>query len=474
MGLLDLFSRGLACLRAAGALDERRIAPSFSRPARDILISGIPLPRHESLAARSAVFVQRVLRDVRRAEPAPPAKVLFFADSVNQYNSLHGIRTRLQETGVQSTFMVLRHVTQAVNWKVDAVALSSRPADAFYALLCGLLFAPRLVLRLRKVRALSPFFDKVLDVHRHLPALLRTLDEVRPSLVVVANDHNTSCRLIAHLARCRGIPTLYLQHAQVNEHFPPLDYDFVFLDGEVALQAYSAIAARTGVTAANARIFLNGEKKTKPDRTEPAPRRTIGVAVSPVDRPDRLLPLVDALAGKGDVQVVIRPHPATPASLLEALARGCAGRPNVSIVGAREEPVAAFLDRLLYLVAGDSSIHMDALLRGVPTFHASLHAEPNFVDYYGFLRHGVVPPMPADEPPQGWARLAQDYAFDVSAIQKYSATFRTSWQGREEVLAALTVQALVADDAAALDELYPRNIAVRGLALGVDRVRAPA
>jgi hypothetical protein len=57
----------------------------------------------------------------------------------------------------------------------------------------------------------------------------------RPRFLVVSNDHNPINRALTLLALKLGVKSIYMQHASVSERFPPLRFNYAFLDGEKAL-----------------------------------------------------------------------------------------------------------------------------------------------------------------------------------------------------------------------------------------------
>lgn len=471
------FLRSLAvCLRTARDLDELDVAYCFSAAVVEVVSQGVPEPRFRGMLPRMAVFLKRVLlRASARTEALAPSDVLFFASSINQYMSLQGMRQQLSELGTEPAFLVSQPVLELAREPLQASPIRATYSDACASLLIALVFLPRLLLRLRKFPGLArSFLDQFLEVYRLLPTFLRHLRQLQPRVLVVANDHTTSCRLLTQIARDSGVKTLYLQHAQVGGFFPPLDHSYVFLDGEAALQAYSAIAKQTGARSANTQIFLNGEKKTPP-RQHPSGTselRCVGIAVSPADEPDKIGLIAASIARNSGLGTVIRPHPGSPASLMTELERCCASLPRTRIVPAAEQPVSDFLDGIRFLVAGDSSIHLDALLRGVPTFYAVLHSQAVLEDYYGFVGQGLVPTLPGEV--TDWELLTRDYRIPTSALRRYSATYSTTWQGRESQLAALTLKALINSDLGTLDRLYPNRLDGRQLCFGIQSVRAVA
>ena len=57
-------------------------------------------------------------------------------------------------------------------------------------------------------------------------------------VVFVANDHTGPCRSIRLACEQLNIKVAYIQHA-VSSIFPPLEFDYAFLDGKVAYDIYN-------------------------------------------------------------------------------------------------------------------------------------------------------------------------------------------------------------------------------------------
>ena len=70
----------------------------------------------------------------------------------------------------------------------------------------------------------------------------KILKRVNPKLLVLANDHTNMNRCLMSQASEKGIKTLYVQHASVTSQFPPLDFDYSFLDGEKQFELYKKMS----------------------------------------------------------------------------------------------------------------------------------------------------------------------------------------------------------------------------------------
>ncbi|MFH4621119.1 hypothetical protein [Vibrio furnissii] len=65
-----------------------------------------------------------------------------------------------------------------------------------------------------------------------------TLNSKKTRLIIVSNDHSVWQRSILFAAKKNGIKVAYVQHANVSDVFPALDFDYAFLDGTHAKECY--------------------------------------------------------------------------------------------------------------------------------------------------------------------------------------------------------------------------------------------
>lgn len=210
-------------------------------------------------------------------------------------------------------------------------------------------------------------------------------------LVFFSNDHSYLPRSIRIAATQRGIRTGYLQHASVSELFPPLEFSMAFLDGPRASQIYADIAKKNAAVE-QAKVYVFGSARLDPIfalRGLRRDRRTkvIGVAINKLDNLTKISERVEMLRSSG-ASVVIRPHPrlVLPSDFscsmqdLDCLVKEVSGQDLID-----------FLLSIDALVAGDSSIHIEAIASGIPSFQADFGGCGN--DYYGFLASGLVPKL---------------------------------------------------------------------------------
>ncbi len=210
------------------------------------------------------------------------------------------------------------------------------------------------------------------------------LRRLRPSCLILANDHNLLNRVGLRAAADESIPTVYMQHAAVTADFPALRCTYALLDGSDSLMKYDGGASDT-------RVYLIGSPKMDGARYAAAPRPLragVGLCVNaldPVHEVGKTCAALRQVLGVG--RVLVRPHPATPAREVAQIAR-LAAELECGWSDANSESALEFLGRVDVAVAGDSSILLEAALMNVYPLYYACSGRP--LDRYGFERNGLV------------------------------------------------------------------------------------
>ncbi|MDZ7809372.1 MAG: hypothetical protein U5L11_03500 [Arhodomonas sp.] len=303
------------------------------------------------------------------------------------------------------------------------------------------------MLKRKDGRLKTRWLDTFCMAYAYLVYFERVLRAVRPEIVLVSNDHNVANRSLVALARFKGIKTAYIQHASVSSIFPALGFDYSFLDGPAALHVYQQCENNRPSDASWPKqryVFLSGQKKRLPSLRDKASSGAIGLALNALDDPADIAALIKRLTDAG-CQIRVRWHPGIKGRSLEPLKKILEAYPQVAQSDPSEESVGRFLEQVDMLVAGNSSIHLEAALARVAPIHFEMSASGT-PDYYGYVEHGLS--RHADnledlvDLVDGVLHDGQP-ALNPSAIRYYSATFDTEWHGREGELVAKHLVALI-------------------------------
>ena len=210
------------------------------------------------------------------------------------------------------------------------------------------------------------------------------LRRLRPSCLILANDHNLLNRVGLRAAADESIPTVYMQHAAVTADFPALSCTYALLDGSDSLMKYDGGASDT-------RVYLIGSPKMDGARHAAAPRPLragVGLCVNALDPVHEVAKTCATLRhALGAGRVIVRPHPGTPPREAARIARLAADL-ECAWSDSKSESSLEFLGRVDVVVAGDSSILLEAALMNVYPLYYACSGRP--LDRYGFERTGLV------------------------------------------------------------------------------------
>jgi hypothetical protein len=196
--------------------------------------------------------------------------------------------------------------------------------------------------------------------------------------VVFANDHNIQNRLFLDACKKMNVKTHYLQHASITDKFPPLSFDFNYLFGKNDLQKYESIGNISGI------VKLVGSPKLdylySIRKGEIKTIQTIGIAFNILDEIEKIDKLVNYLIANTSFKIIIRPHPrdSRRSNLVNTKIEWSI--PNESSLG-------QFLEKIDFLITGDSSIHLEASYTNIKSIFFNF--KEGIFDSYGFISSGV-------------------------------------------------------------------------------------
>ena len=199
--------------------------------------------------------------------------------------------------------------------------------------------------------------------------------------VVFANDHNVHNRLFKIACEKVNIKTVYLQHASVTSMFPKLDFDQNFLFGDVDLIKYKKIGQIIG------EVFLVGSPKfdelyqyRRNIVTEK--KYTFGLALNLIDETEKIKSLIDIVLTNTSYNIIVRMHPGDKRKLNYSTER-------ITIQNAKDSSLLSFFSNIDFMLAGESSIHLESLYVYIPSFYINLTINEN-KDYYEFLKFNLI------------------------------------------------------------------------------------
>jgi hypothetical protein len=374
----------------------------------------------------------RHLAALWRIKRPPPGMIMVFATSQNQYASMAPLLERMPHAYLVTggIFSVLHEPRYRV------------PSLAAY-----LLALPWFGLTVRQFQQSRGYqrdtffyaFDLYWLTYGYYVLVRLWLAWLRPAALIVANDHTMAPRTMTYAARQQHIPTFYIQHASVSRHFPPLAFSYALLEGLDTLHKYCEAGP------SQTRVFLVGMPRA--DRyvqhiNTSSTVASLGVCLNLLDPVAEVQAvcryLYEVIPG---LAVTLRPHPRDFRG--QRAYRELAARYGWHYSDPHTESSFHLLQRVDAIIAGESNILLEAaLLNVVPVMY---HFTGQYMDWYGFHRHGVVTYCATREHLRAtlYALMQQKPAVRANTAY-YCATVGTPFDGRSSDLANTLIQHVLA------------------------------
>lgn len=199
---------------------------------------------------------------------------------------------------------------------------------------------------------------------------------VKPTALVVANDHSPVRVALCMIAKGLSIPRIYLQHAEVTPNFPPLDFEYSVLRNKRSVEAYREAGPLLG------RIYVIPRYKEPFAKEKLVRSRLIPttVVIYPTSRflVQPLTRLIRVLANNAAVKkIIIKEHPGATGGLghLSSVADV-----DFSTAVPEEDHIA---------IVGNSSVAVELLHQGIPVYQ-NFDFDPVERDYYGLVKSAIT------------------------------------------------------------------------------------
>ncbi len=243
-----------------------------------------------------------------------------------------------------------------------------------------------------------------------------------PQYVIFSNDHSPHATACLAVAKIFGCKTVYVQHAEVTNRFPPLAFDIAVLRNHRSVRIYESRGESTTKTYV---IRREGEVAFTPELALTSPRKPVCVVVHLSVYFDESITesVVSSLKQNPEVsKVLVSFHPAFD---LEN------SRPpwvSEEEVYSRSRPV----DHIA--IVGNSSVCIDLLAKGIRVFQL-FDFSYGPADYYGFVDSEICPHI-------GMSDLHRPFwdgdFFDGSWLERFSRDHGQSNEERLEQISLLS------------------------------------
>ena len=394
------------------------------------------LPKHTGILFRCIAFAKHLMKELLDAMLTPSQNIIkkqnliqFFVATKNQKDCLSPIKRHLK-----NSYFAGQNVPVDYQYPLWAAYLLALP------------FFPLALCRMVKSSGVCResfryFFNDYWLIYGYYISARTWLRKIKPSAVILANDHNYPTRIILYVAKEQKISTYYFQHASVSDKFPPLLFDYALLDGIDALEKYE----RAGPSSTKAFLVGNGKSDSyfahinKNEKVQ-----TVGVCVNNADRIDFAEQLCRELRkALPELRIILRPHPGDIARYPEWLRikTDC----KMEFSDARSELSFDFLKRVDAVIVGDSNILLEAALLNV--FPIYYDVNRTNLDWYGFIKNGLTEYIAE---PAGVCQKLRDLLTRKPYIRhlakRYCATIDTRYDGHSADLSSSLIESLVNKD----------------------------
>ena len=253
----------------------------------------------------------------------------------------------------------------------------------------------------------------------------KVLENSSPECIVFANDHSYDRRALIYACEEKKIKTVYVQHASVSYAFPELHTTYNFLDGIDALEKYTEGNKEThGKVILLGAIRYDGLQKYKM-RRKSYKRNCIGLAINSMDDLCVVNDFVSKLLIRfSGMKIKIRCHPAMKKRLHKQRQRT-----HIIYTYASDENIIDYLDSIDLQIAGDSGVHLDAILGGVPSLAYNFSSKSkSFGDNYNYVSCGMIPYAESFDQVENFI-VNKIKSVDKKLVKFYDEAFGKSYAG---------------------------------------------
>jgi hypothetical protein len=281
-------------------------------------------------------------------------------------------------------------------------------------------------LRSKEGERASQISDTIFSSLGWMEGFHEVIKTYQPKMIVFSNDHSYVPRSLFLAAKASGIPTVYIQHASISSYLPPLDFDLSLLEGDDALEKYK----RKGV---RGRVELIGIPRFDPflirKRKEPSSKiKSIGIAFNTVDSLHKIASLINAvMLAIPEITVIVRSHPKENRDVKESLTNDS---PGLIYSDSRSESPFDFILRCDLLIAGDSSIHLEAKMLNVDSVYLDLSEAGSTYDLYGYIKKGLIKELPGNEALVEYIQTYPALRTGNRVAQFYNAALGSEFEGK--------------------------------------------
>lgn len=437
--------------------DECDLNFLFGKRPKEISYMKLKKPKFSGFFFQSLIYILSLIRDfdylfLRKRHCCD---IVIFAETDNQFSSVLPTIKALEEKNIKYILIVrstvARHFSPVSGSKIPLKFDPTTSILALYKWFQKSICLYRTIKNSNKNIKIDWYFSRFCLSHAYLLAFVKVFQQISPKLILMSNDHNVANRCALFAAKYYNIKTIYIQHASVSSLFPPLEFDYALLDGEKAYQTYrecffheEGLTNITTKNAENCEVLLTGQKKQVQVKKESKKLKTkVGIAVNRLDDFSSVQ-VVSKKFSKAGYEVLIRTHPYQDEIFVTQLKELSARDKSIALCDPELQGVSDFFSSIDMLIAGNTSIHLEASIAGIRTFYLEMSEDVLIPDYYGYVKLGLSCLLePNFEPKKVVSSLEKSLPARDKVIQKFSSTYGTKWQFHEGVLVRDILEAIL-------------------------------
>ncbi|MCD4677179.1 MAG: hypothetical protein K8S18_14470, partial [Desulfobacula sp.] len=347
-------------------------------------------------------------------------KIVFFYQTKNNYNTIKSIQKITSDSILLST--------KPNSWGRGYLL----PTGIAYIL--SFVFLPLALYHLFKSqgnqkKAFRAQFDTYLKTYGLIIAHELYIRFISPQAMVLTNDHSRDPLIISNICKMKNIPVFFIPHGSFSGEIlkeNPMHFDFAFVAGEDQKKKIEKVIPAS-------KIYLIGRPISdscyfKQNRFDKVTR--VGVCISLLYDASNLKKIIDIIAEKTNLQIIIRPHPSL--QNLKVI-KSMIDSKTVCFSNPVTETPIDFLTKVDAIVTGCSGIHLDAAEMNVyPIFYDFSQC---YNDFNNFVKNGLVKYASTPEECVQFLKELSIVKPDIRILAKYyNGIIGTKYDGSSSLL----------------------------------------
>ena len=299
----------------------------------------------------------------------------------------------------------------------------------------------------------SFFFYYLVQIYLFIPYFIDLLSKINPKIILMSNDHSISNRCLRLVSEMHQIKTIYIQHASVSIDYPPLEFDYAFLDGVKACETYAKSSKNvknlkkdTLKNISKCKIFLTGVKKNiylaAPLKNNT--KQVIGIATTVADNFDQVQSLLNCIK-EFNIKCIIRTHPNQSEVFAQKLKFFIQQNINFTHSNAKSETISAFFGKINIFIGSNTNMHLEAAMCNLPTFYYKFNDLKGSSNDYGFVKSGLSKKLLKKFDHNYLKKKIKLINFfqRKKIIKNFSETYNTYWQNKEGELSTIIIDRIL-------------------------------